>query len=228
MIELIGLPGAGKTTFALRNASSLGVMTKPQILAHICRSSDAGGLLRLLATSPWLFERLYGAWIARMLNVRIDPSVRMEAEIYARSLLRIRNFCESEDWVEILRSVYEEYGLAIFSSLNNRPFVNDDGIAQRLVSLYAFRNSRDISPVVLDEAAQLLEKNKFIKKLIVINRPVDECMGAMTERSKGVPILLRGRDERELRDLFIRGEFFIKNLAERLSKSKSIEVTLEH
>lgn len=192
-IELCGLPGAGKTAVSKELRPLLSLPEKYGLLRALSRADGTPKYMRRLLHLPHRIvkaTRGYDAWafesIARnpSLQVALVPHVRALGNWAWQPTSDVRHLAL------VQRSLERDLVLALQARHLGFGHVNDDGVAQRLVSLLAMRSTDcrgETSKALVRTVIESLPKSAVI---VAIDIEADTAHRRVQLRKSGPPRLL--------------------------------------
>ena len=222
-IELIGLPGSGKTYNSKRFATENNCLTKKSLLMKFCVEENPAKFLTLCGRSEFLFDHCMASKIAKTMLLQSSDKVRRQAESFICSIQPDLMSLQVVDCFEILRSFYEEYGVAAYAASKDLEYVNDDGFMQRIVSLYGLRLSDMSLDCKLKRAIDLAHQCELSKRVIFFRASPEISFSRICSRKSGVPLMQRGFTSEGLRERLHKSAEFIDAFIPQLKELVDVE-----
>lgn len=214
-LELVGLPGAGKSSLARQLLRRIDAYDKYGAIASRHLRTECNPRLRRLFALRRLVgkqARLYDAWAFDVLEARSDISQRVVA--VSSALYRTCDHAsdQAKQHVPLLqRALERDVAVAWLAHEKSVPVVNDDGILQRLVSLCGLRRTGGSAGGVqgfVDAAISALPPGTAVA---VVQADPREALARCRERRSGLPVLLRSL-EGDLEERFDSAAAFVDRL----------------
>jgi thymidylate kinase len=215
-IQFIGLPGSGKTTIikslSKGNNSFVNNDLKTKFLVYLKLL-----LIYMLITKkfPWfrsmilekikIKEEYFNKNLNNYFNLNLKIISRLNCSFTQKNLLTSRLISSVNDWI-------------IGQSLNTHFKIYDDHFSQNIVSLYGLRGfNRDMKKYV--------EATPKPDLIVVLNACPNLCIDRMSQRKRGLPLILRRMNNNELQNALTRSKHIISELID-IYKEMSIRVCI--
>lgn len=170
IIEFIGLPGSGKTTYyyKIRNATTIGrdslenvPLSLKQYLVFTLKNSKL--YIYLILGILYNFELDLKRWYALMLGVH-------------------------GTWIQYVKIFSYSY------KNKNNTIVMDEGLLQRSLSVFYF-NERKWNPVLFNKVINVLHKKKYFNKIVFFKIKPEKSLLRCTNRKSGLPYRYKKFDQ---------------------------------
>lgn len=193
-VELAGLPGSGKTFYRKRMSRALHLSDKYDAIAAHPLSTIVNRRLRLLL----LFHRyigkparLYDSWQYLVLKQRPDYQKRLSVLTKAFAEWVTAGASDIQQLPLIHASLQRDLIFAWSAKDFGIRVVNDDGVVQRLFSLFGFRENDYQNEAAVNLSNVLLSCLPSDAKLIFLRRNPDRAYLNSIRRPSGAPELVR-------------------------------------
>lgn len=181
-VELVGIPGAGKSTIASALTSNLSdSVTLSEAVRIALSKTGHDAISRLIAQfSPRLWSRIYPRSPDRFtaLTRFMITQPRLVETVLAAHRHKTRRGAARTETLGYLLNMFARYQILADSGMNGI-VVNDEGFAQRAIMIFA--NDYDISEeILLKRYISLMPKPDI---LIYVETPIETCQKRVASRA---------------------------------------------
>lgn len=198
-LHFIGLPGSGKTSIGKRVGEQLGVAHKYDLISAGDLSFGLSKDIRLALRYGMRLKksfRLYDAW-AYHIWLKYPKYGEEAAGLYKSFFKHCIAGPDGEHALPaLMKSLERDLTFTAVACDYGSSYYDDDGLLQRLVSLFGLRNWQDLDNVFTDN---IIKKVQNGGKVVFVNASVQDCLARLSSRKSGVPRLLREYDDIEER-----------------------------
>lgn len=196
-ILFFGLPGAGKTSISRLVSSEIGVRHKYDLISDGSLSCGVNFQIKIGLKYFSLLNkklRLYDAWSYHVMCC--EPKLGSQAaDLYKLFYSHIDiSSADKQDVPIILSSLVRDMIFMQRVKEYRTPYYDDDGVLQRLLSLFALREFEDSSGVFANTVISTIPEGACV---VFVKATARDCVSRLMKRKSGIPALLRKYDDIE-------------------------------
>lgn len=214
--ELIGLPGSGKTYLSKKLVQKSSFYGKYQAMSGAMSKQNVNLQLKFLLNFHLFFgkpARLYDAWAYEILKNDEELNKKLFAFLKPYFNFMINEAGDKKNLLLLNRALERDF---IFNKKVvdlKLPTINDDGILQRLVSIFGLRNNDWNTNLAQEFQLNVIRSLPSNLKVIFTDSNPKEALKRMQLRKTGYPELI---DKRRVYELLIRASDYLDFLQELL------------
>lgn len=199
IVELIGVPGSGKSTLVQALSEGTGIISAARLQETVCSQSLSGRLARRFLPAP-LDRRAVEMLFQPTLAATIDDVVRRRPALH-RVILEAVEAAPGHSAVFRHQMVFwtlRSYALQEIAKQvlpRGARFIHDEGTVHRLATLFAGGGPWQAR---LWEVRRYMRQVSPIQTLIIVDAPNQVCINRMKTRRAGLPIRFEGATDKEI------------------------------